>query len=119
MGTFLIRAKYSSAAWARMLKVADDRTRAVSALMDSIGGTLERLYWDVGDAAAFAIARLPDSVSAAAVITAVTRSGSFTGVEAHELLTQEQMTEALTLARDVGSHYRVPGSAAIDSETVT
>jgi hypothetical protein len=41
-------------------------------------------------------------------------TGSFTAVEVHELLTQEQLRDVLTLARDVAQVYNAPGSAAID-----
>jgi len=118
MNRFLIQAKYSSGAWARMLKVADDRTTAARKLYESLGGSLEWMYWDVENCIAFVVAELPDSVSAAAVITALSRTGSFTTVEVHELLTQEQIHDALMLARSVRDVYSPPGSAAIDAGTV-
>jgi uncharacterized protein with GYD domain len=118
MCRFLIQAKYSSGAWARMLKVADDRTKAARILYESLGGSLESMYWDVEHGLAVAVVELPDSVSAAAVITALSRTGSFTAVEVHELLTQEQLHDALMLARSVRDVYSPPGSAAIDAGTV-
>lgn len=115
MSRFMIKSTYSSASWARMLKVADDRTRAVRVLVESLGGSLERIDWDVENCAAYAVAELPDSVTAAAVLTATARTGAFIGVEAHELLTQEQMRDVLMLARDAAQVYEPPGSAAIES----
>jgi hypothetical protein len=110
----MIKFTYSNASWARMLKVADDRTRAGRVLMESLGGSLERIDWDVQNCGAYAVAELPDSVTAAAVITAMARTGAFMSVEAHELLTQEQMHDVLTLARDVAQVYEPPGSAAVE-----
>ena len=64
---------------------------ALPALMESLGGSLERIDWDVQNCAAYAVADLPDSVTAAVVLTATARTGAFISVEAHELLSQEQM----------------------------
>jgi GYD domain len=105
---------YSSASWARMISVADDRTRAGRVLAESLGGSLERIDWDVQHCGAYAIFELPDSVTAAAVLTARARTGAFTAVEAHELLTQEQLHDGLMLARDVARVYEPPGSAAAE-----
>lgn len=116
MGRFLIQATYTSGAWARMLKIADDRTTAVSDLMESVGGSLEVMYWDVERTTAFVIAYLPDSVAAAAVVTAVTQTGSFTSISAHELLDREQLQDALLLARDSSAVYRVPGQAVLEAD---
>ena len=115
MSRFMIKFTYSSASWARMLKVADDRTRAGRVLMESLGGSLERIDWDVQNCAAYAVAELPDSVTAAAVLTATAKTGAFVAVEAHELLTQEQMHHVLVLARDAAQVYEPPGSAAVES----
>jgi uncharacterized protein with GYD domain len=102
-----------------MLKVTDDRTSAIRDLMESLGGSLIAIYWSVEDASAFTLADLPDPVTAAAIITAVTRTGSVVGVEAHELLTQEQLHDALVLGRDSSKVYRAPGSKAIERDTVS
>jgi uncharacterized protein with GYD domain len=118
MSTFLIRARYSSGAWARMLKITDDRAAAARTMFESLGGSLECMFWDVENGAAYAIAQLPDSVTAAAVLTALTKTGSFTAVETHELLTQEQLHDALLMARDLSNVYTVPGSAAFDRDDV-
>lgn len=116
MSRFMIKFKYSSASWARMIKVADDRTRAQRVLVESLGGSLERIDWDVENCAAYAVAELPDSVTAAAVLTVTARTGAFIGVEAHELLTEEQLHDALMLARDAALVYEPPGSAAVEPD---
>ena len=114
MSRFMIKFTYSNASWARMINVTDDRTRAGRALMESLGGSLERIDWDVQNCAAYAVADLPDSVTAAVVLTATARTGAFIGVEAHELLTQEQMHHVLMLARDAALVYEPPGNAAVE-----
>jgi uncharacterized protein with GYD domain len=54
------------------------------------------------------IADVPDSVSAALSI-AVTSMGAVKNVQTHELLTQEQLSQALQLAKDATQAYRPPG----------
>jgi uncharacterized protein with GYD domain len=112
---FLVTFNYSSASWARMLAVADDRTSAVAALLENLGGKLESMYWEVQDAAAHVICDLPDSVSAAAAITAATRTGGFKDVHVRELLTQEQLHSVVTLAKSTEGIYHAPGAAAVES----
>ncbi len=107
---------YSSGSWARMLKFPDDRAAAVAALMKYLGGALESIYWDVETASAFVTADLPDSVSAAAVITAATRTGAFKEVHVHEVLTQDQFRDMVALARSSESVYRPPGQGAVERD---
>jgi uncharacterized protein with GYD domain len=115
MAKFMIKFIYSSGSWARMVKVADDRSTAVRILVESLGGSLEAMYWDVQSSAAYALVELPDAVAAVAVITATSKTGAFFGVEAHELLTERQIHEALTLAKDASLVYDAPGSSASES----
>jgi uncharacterized protein with GYD domain len=107
---------YSSASWARMLKVPEDRAQAEAALLEHLGGSLESIYWEVETASAYVIADLPDSVSAAAAITAATKTGAFKAVHVHEVLTRDQFREMVALAQSSEDIYRPPGQAAIDRD---
>lgn len=100
---------YSSDAWARMIKNPSDRTAAVRQLTDSLGGSLESMYWMFGPHDGIVIADLPDSVSAAALSLAVTSTGSFKQVETHELFTQEQLGQMLSRAVEGTQGYQAPG----------
>jgi len=111
---FMIKFNYSSASWARMLTVTDDRTSAVATLLESLGGKLESMYWDVEDAAARVICDLPDSLSAAAVVTAATRTGGFKDVQVLQLLTQDQLREMVALAKSSEGIYHAPGAATVE-----
>jgi uncharacterized protein with GYD domain len=112
MAKFMIKFTYSSGSRARMIKVADDRSTAVRTLVESLGGSLDVIYWDVQSSAAYGLVELPGAVAAVAVITATSKTGAFLGVEAHELLTERQIHEALTLAKDASVVYAAPGNAA-------
>ena len=78
-------------------------------MMESFGGSLDSLHWQLGVQDALAIVDLPDSVSAAALATVVTKAGAFTRVDTHELLTQEQLLDVLALARGSADSFEVPG----------
>jgi hypothetical protein len=56
-----------------------------------------------------AIADVHDSVSVAAVSIAITSTGAFKHVETHELLTQEQLGQALQRAGTAAQAYQAPG----------
>jgi uncharacterized protein with GYD domain len=117
MCKYVIKFSYSSGSLARMVKVVDDRTTAVRILVESLGGSLDAMYWDVQKSSSYAIAELPDAVSAVAAISAAARTGAFLSVEADELLTEDQIHDALTLAKDASSVYYAPGRSAIEPDT--
>ena len=107
---FVMIFTYSSASWARMLKVPEDRASAVAALMEHFRGSLESIYWEVETASAFVVVDLPDSVSAAAVIATTTKTGAFKDVSVHEVLTQDQLGDVVALAKSSDDVYCPPGS---------
>lgn len=100
---------YSSGSWARLIKSPGDRTAAARATLESMGGSLECLYWQLGTHTGYVIADVPDSVSASALVTAINKTGAFKSVEAHELLTERQLRATLDLARDAAQVYVPPG----------
>jgi hypothetical protein len=99
-----------------MVNVIDDRTTAVRTLVETLGGSLDAMYWDVQKSSSYAIAELPDAVSAVAAISAAARTGAFISVEADELLTENQIHDALTLAKDASTVYYAPGKAAVEPD---
>jgi uncharacterized protein with GYD domain len=114
MAKFLITFNYSSASWARMLAVSDDRASAVAELLEYLGGKLESMYWVVENAAAYVICDLPDSQSAAAAITACNKTGAFKDVQVCHLLDQDQVRAVVALAKNAEGVYQAPGAAAIE-----
>jgi len=114
MANFMIKMTYTTGSWARMLKVTDDRTSAVRKMLEAVGGSLERMWWDAESCTAYVVADLPDAVTAAGVITATTKSGAYTRVEAHEMLSQDQLHDALALAKLATDVFHAPGDAALD-----
>ena len=71
---------HSSEAWGRMISAPGDRTAALRPVLDSVGGSLDAMYWMSGDHLA-----------------------------THELFSQEQLGETLARARNATQVYRPPG----------
>ena len=100
---------YTSDAWARMIQSPGDRTAAVRQLTDSLGGSVECIYWMFGTHDGMVITDVSDSISAAALSVTVGSTGAFKNLETHELLTQEQLSQALSRSKDVTQAYQPPG----------
>ncbi|HSR86443.1 MAG TPA: GYD domain-containing protein [Streptosporangiaceae bacterium] len=101
---------YSSGSWARMINtLGGSQSTVVQHTLESLGGSLECMYWQVGSHDGYAIFDVPDSVTAEAVEQAMTKTGAFKSIETHELLTEKQLIETLHLAREAGQVYEVPG----------
>lgn len=109
MAKYAIFFTYSSDTWARMIKSPGDRTAAVRQMADSMGGSLESIYWMFGTHDGIVIADVPDSISAAALSVAVGSAGAFKQLETHELFTQEQLSQTLSRAKDTAQAYQAPG----------
>jgi uncharacterized protein with GYD domain len=92
-----------------MINNPGDRTAAVRRLADSVGGSLESVYWMFGAHDGIAIVDVPDSIRAAAVSVAVGSTGSFKHLETHELLTQVELGQVLPHARNAAQAYQPPG----------
>jgi uncharacterized protein with GYD domain len=114
MGKYLFTAYYSSGSWARLVKGSDDRTAAVTSLLESLGGSLDQIYWDAHSCAAHFIGELPDSLAAKAVVNTIVKTGAFTNVEATELLNQEQLTDTMLLTRTAQEFYNAPGTPVLE-----
>jgi len=109
MAEYMTLFSYTSEAWARMVQNPGDRSATVRRLADSLGGTVECLYWMLGGYDGIVILDLPDSISVAALSVTVGSTGAFKNLETHELLTQEQLNEALSRSKDAAHAYQPPG----------
>jgi hypothetical protein len=65
----------------------------------------------VGSHDGYAIFEVPDSVTAEAVESAMTKTGAFKSIDTHELLSQKQLYDSLHLAREATEVYEVPGQS--------
>jgi uncharacterized protein with GYD domain len=107
---YITRMRYSTGSWARMIDHPGDRHAAIEHIVEALGGSLEGVYWQMGTQDSLAIADLPDSITAGALNTAITKTGAYKDVDTHELLTQKQILDILALARGVAGIFEVPGN---------
>jgi uncharacterized protein with GYD domain len=106
MPKYLFRASYSAAGAAGVLKEGGSaRAKAVEALVASVGGTVETMYWAMGADDFVLIADLPDTAAAAAASLTVGASGAVK-ITTSELMTAADMDEVVR--RRVA--YRAPGA---------
>jgi len=117
MPKYLISGTYSPGSWTRMMHIADDRIMAGKQLIESLGGSVEAVYWMVSARTAFCIADLPDSHAASAMATVLTGTGAIQNVEMNEILTQEQLAAVLDLAENISQGYRKPGETALEGDS--
>ena len=100
---------YTSDAWARMIQSPGDRTATIRQVADSLGGSVECVYWMFGTHDGMVIIDVPDSISAAAMSVTAGSSGAFKTLETHELLTQEQLSQVLSRSKGATPAYQPPG----------
>ena len=100
-----------------MIRVSEERAKAVRALLSSLGGSLKDVYWEVSSRSVYAVIDMPDSATASAVAAVLTHTGAFKNVEVHEVLAQRQFNEVLELADSVADVYTPPGKALLDGES--
>ena len=69
------------------------RRKAAQSMVESLGGKLETFYFAFGDRDVFAIADLPDNVTAAAASTALAATGAV-AMKTAVLITPEELDQA-------------------------
>ena len=108
MSLYLSRFSYTPETWARMIANPEDRRKAASAYIESVGGTLHGFWYAFGEHDGYTLWEAPDNVSMAAVALAIGSGGALSSIETTVLLSVEDTIDALRKAGEVG--YRAPGS---------
>lgn len=105
MPKYMVRANYLGTGAAGLLKDGGSgRAEAVQKLVASVGGSVESMYWALGEDDFYGIFELPDAQAAAAVSLAVAASGALK-LKTSELLSVEQLDDAVRRRVE----YRPPG----------
>jgi uncharacterized protein with GYD domain len=108
MAKYLIEASYSQEGLKGLVKEGGSgRKAAVEAAFKALGGRLESFYYAFGTSDVFAIADMPDNVSAAAFALAVGPTGALAHLKTVVLLTVDEVDQAAKKA--AGAAYRPPG----------
>jgi uncharacterized protein with GYD domain len=108
MQLHLVKFGYTPEAWAAMLQNPQDRREMLAARIFGVGGRLDGFWYSTGEADGYALVEWPDHVAQATVLVAIKATGSFRFLESTQLLTMDEMLEALQAAHDVA--YASPGS---------
>ena len=99
---------YTRDAAKAMIEKPTDRVAAAKALVQSVGGTMECLYWMHGRHDGFFIADYKDGMSAAAVAAAAGSTGAITQVETHELFDGDAQGQIMRAAKTALAEYKPP-----------
>ena len=95
MPKFLLQVSYTAEGAKGVLKDGGSKRRAAAeAAIQSLGGRLETFYYAFGESDVFAIADLPDAVSAAAASITLAASGAVT-TKTTVLLAPEEIDAAV------------------------
>ncbi|MGI9085712.1 MAG: GYD domain-containing protein [Aeromicrobium sp.] len=107
MPKYMIQAAYTPDGLKGVLKKGgSSRREAIQSMAQSLGGSVEALYFAFGDADVYVILEMPDNVSVAAVMMTVSASGALASAKTVVLLTPEDVDEAAQKSVD----YAPPGS---------
>lgn len=105
MPKYLIAGSYTAeGAKALMREGGSARRAAVEKALTAVGGKLESFYFAFGETDVYAIAEMPDNVTAAAVSLATSALG-LVGLKTAVLMTPQEMDAVAKKAAD----YRPPG----------
>lgn len=105
MPKYLITGAYTAEGLRGLQKdKASGRRQAVTALMESMGGRLEVIYYALGEDDVFVVVDAPSQAVAAAIGVAVSASGMIR-IRTTPLMTVEETDEALSKS----VNYRAPG----------
>ena len=81
MPKYLAVGSYSAGTWARLMRCMDDRNSIARKFAESLGGSLECIYWEMSTRSIYAIVDMPDSATMAAAAAAITQTGAFKSVD--------------------------------------
>lgn len=106
MPKYMFHGGYTATGAAGLLKEGGSgREAAVKQLVESMGGTLESIYWAFGKEDYYIVADLPDAHAAAALSLSVSASGAVHATTS-ELMTAADVDDVAKRRAD----YRPPGA---------
>jgi uncharacterized protein with GYD domain len=107
MSLYFFSAKYSNAAFKGMVDTPQDREAAANKLFNAMGVKMHNIYFSVSSAEIVGI--LEGNAENMAALEMVTMStGTFTSIDAKEVIDSKSMTAAMETANKVVSAYQAP-----------
>jgi uncharacterized protein with GYD domain len=105
---YLTRFNYTPETWAMMIANPEDRRKAATTYIESVGGKLHGFWYAFGSHDGVTLWEAPDNVSMATVVLAIGAGGALSSIETTVMLSVEDTMAALRGAQTVG--YRMPGA---------
>ncbi len=107
MPLYLTRFSYTPETWARLSKNPEDRRKAATRYIESVGGKLHGFWYAFGPQDGYTLWDAPDNVAMAAVAIAIGGGGALSKFETTVLMTVEETMDAMGRAQKVA--YTKPG----------
>jgi len=95
MPTYMTSFVYTLEGWQKLAKHPEDRSAAVRALLEKLGGKLISMYYMAGDYDGFIIYEAPDAKVAATAIVAVGLAGHIRTTKTAQLYTVAEGMEVM------------------------
>ena len=108
MPLYLTRFSYTPETWARLISNPEDRRKAATSYIESVGGKLHGFWYAFGEHDGYTIWEAGDNVSMAAVALAISGGGALSSLETTVLLYVEETLMALSKVEEV--QYRAQGT---------
>ncbi|MEO8106842.1 MAG: GYD domain-containing protein [Actinomycetes bacterium] len=107
MAKYMIKGSYSQQGIKGVIKEGGtERVKAISSMVETLGGSLESMYFSFGSDDVYVISELPDNATAAAIAAAVGAAGALSSYETVVLLSASEVDAAVQIA----ANYRAPGA---------
>lgn len=110
MPMYLNQSKLSHDAVKALIARPQDRTRAVSKLLESVGGRLHHYFFAFGEYDVVLLMEAPDNASAAAAIMTAAGAGAISASKTTVLMTMDEAVAAMTKAGTAAAAYQPPGT---------
>ena len=107
MALYMTQFSYTPEAWAALARNPEDRSAAISALSESMGGRLVSFYYSFGEYDGVAIHEAPDESTVTTIMLAVNAAGHMKTTKTTLLVTVEDTLDSLRKAGEIT--YRGPG----------
>jgi uncharacterized protein with GYD domain len=111
MPIFITQGRYSQEAMRGMAKTPEDRTEAVSKLVEAAGGKLLSYYVTFGEYDWLVITEMPDAKSVSAVVIAAAVGGGVTDSKTTLAVTTAEAKQAFQKAGELAKSFRSAGTA--------
>jgi uncharacterized protein with GYD domain len=94
----MVQFSYTSEAWAALAQNPQDRSEAIRALAEGMGGRLDSMHYSFGDYDGVLMLEAPDEKAVAAMIVSAVSAGHVKSIKTTTLLSVEDAMEVLRRA---------------------